>query len=101
MQAMDTFLTIPGTRSLWSRRRTWSTRRSGGTMSEDTIAYEAEAPATAAQGYRPPPRYRTITAMAGTAFDGAGSGSQPLTATIRSNLTGGELEWLKAAKAKG
>lgn len=49
----------------------------------------------AAQGYRPPPRYRAIGGKEGSLWDGAGSDSAPLSAMVRSNLTGGELERLK------
>jgi hypothetical protein len=57
----------------------------------DTIADPRGAPRQ--EGYRPPPRYRTIVAPPGSMWDGAGSDGDPLTATVRTNLTGGELEW--------
>ena len=61
----------------------------------DTIT-APETIATARQeGYRPPPRYRTLTAASGSMWDGSGSDGDPLTATVRTNLTGGELEWFE------
>jgi hypothetical protein len=57
----------------------------------DAIADPRGAPRQ--EGYRPPPRYRTIVAPPGSMWDGAGSDGDPLTATVRTNLTGGELEW--------
>lgn len=60
-----------------------------------------EAP-TAVAGYRPPPRYRRITAADGTMFDGSGvEGGAPLSVEIRSNLLGAEIEWLRAAREQG
>jgi hypothetical protein len=53
----------------------------------DTIADPRGAPRQ--EGYRPPPRYRTIVAPPGSMWDDG----DPLTATVRTNLTGGELEW--------
>lgn len=49
----------------------------------------------ASQGYRPPPRYRAIGGREGSLWDGSGTGSAPLSAMVRSNLTGGELDRLK------
>src|SRR5262245_20045046 len=78
-------------------------------MSEETTTYDAAAPAEASNtttagpsaGYRPPPRYRTITAPAGSMWDGHETGSPPLWATVRSNLTGGELDRLRWLRSGG
>lgn len=60
---------------------------------------ETQAPPTAqTQGYRPPARYRIVRAADGSPWDGSRTDSDPLWAEIRSNLTGGELEWMKAAR---
>jgi hypothetical protein len=62
-------------------------------MTDALTAPTADAPATA--GFRPPPRYRAITGREGSLWDGAGTDSAPLTALVRSNLTGGELDRLR------
>lgn len=51
-------------------------------------------------GFRPPPRYRTIRAVDGSMWDGSATESAPLTVTLRTSISGAELEYLKWARQR-